>query len=156
MKTLFSTLLVLVAMVSCNCQKATTSQSNLTSNETMKQTQEIPVLEYEALTRGSYHKITIENNKVMVILGRGAKPIAFDITSEDLVNLAELYSKVDKEGLQNLKAPTEKRFYDGAAIAHFRVIEGDKTYESCAFDGGFPPAEIKEIVDKIIEVSEKK
>ncbi|MDK2771345.1 MAG: hypothetical protein KYX68_03820, partial [Flavobacterium sp.] len=65
-------------------------------------------------------------------------------------------SKVDKEGLQNLKAPTEKRFYDGAAIAHFRVIEGDKTYESCAFDGGFPPAEIKEIVDKIIEVSEKK
>lgn len=156
MKTLFSTFLVLIAMVSCNCQKATTSQSNLISNEIMKQTQEIPVLEYEAMSRGFYQKITIEKNKAMVISGRGAKPIAFDITSEDLVNLAELYSKVDKEGLQNLKAPTEKRFYDGAAIAHFRVIEGDKTYESCAFDGGLPPAEIKEIVDKIIEVSEKK
>ena len=156
MKTLFSTLLLLVAMVSCNCQKATTSQSNLVSDETMKQTQEIPVLEYEAMSRGFYQKITIENNRAIVTSGRGTKPVAFDISSEDLTILAEFYSKVDKEGLKDLKAPSEKRFYDGAAIAHFRIIEGEKSYQSSDFDGGFPPAEIKEIVEKVIEISEKK
>lgn len=156
MKTLFSIFLVLVALVSCNCQKATTEKSSLVNKETMKQSQESPVLEYEAMSRGFYQKISIQNNKAIVTSGRNSKPIAFDISSEDLAKLTELYADVDKEGLKDLKDPTQKRFYDGAPIAKFRVIEGDTTYETVDFDGGFPPAEIKEIVEKVIEVSQKK
>lgn len=156
MKTLFSTFLVIVALVSCNCQKATTEKSNLTSKETMKNSQETPVLEYEATSRGFFQKISIQNNKAIVISGRDTKPVAFDISNEDLNQLTELFNKVDKEGLKDLKDPTQKRFYDGAPIAKFRIIEGNTTYETVDFDGGFPPTEIKELVEKVIEVSQKK
>jgi hypothetical protein len=156
MKTLFSTFLIIAVLVSCNCQKAATNKSNLKANEAMKQTQEMPVLEYEAMSRGFYQKISIENNKVIVTSGRDSKPIGFDISEDDLNQLVELYDKVDKEGLKDLKDPTQKRFYDGAPIAKFRIIEGDVTYETTDFDGGFPPAEIKEIVEKVIQVSQKK
>lgn len=155
MKALFYTFLAVVALVSCNCQKATTENSNLATPETMKQTQEMPVLEYEEMTRGMYRKIVIQNNKAILSLGRDSKPIGFDISNEDLAILARLYSKVDKEGLKNLKDPTQKRFYDGAPIAHFKVVDGDKEYQTVDFDGGFPPEEIKEIVEKVIEVTEK-
>ncbi len=155
MKVLFYTFLAIVMLVSCNCQKATTEKSNLTETTYMKQVQEMPVLEYEALSRGYYHKIIIEKNKAIVTSGRNSKPIAFDISDEDLAKLNELFSKVDKKGLKDLKDPTQKRFYDGAPIAHFKVIDGDEIYQSCEFDGGFPPAEIKEIVEKVIEVTQK-
>ena len=155
MKTIFSTFLIIAVLVSCNCQKATTSPSNLAANETMKQTQEMPILEYEAMSRGFYQKITITNGKAILNSGRNSKPIAFDISNEDLVKLAELYSKVNKNGLKDLKDPTQKRFYDGAPIANFKIVDGEKTYQTVDFDGGFPPAEIKEIVEKVIEVTQK-
>ena len=156
MKALLYTFLAVVALVSCNCQKATTEKSSLATTENMKLTQEMPVLEYEAMSRGFFQKITIENNKAIVTSGRDSKPIAFDISNEDLVILAKLYAEVDKEGLKDLKDPTQKRFYDGAPIAHFKIVDGDKTYQTVDFDGGFPPEEIKEIVEKVIEVSQKK
>ena len=156
MKTLFYTFLGIVALVSCNCQKATTSQSNLVSNnQTMKQSQELPILEYEEMSRGIYRKIVIENNRAILTAGRNSKPIAFDISEEDFAILAKLYVAVNKEELKDLKDPTQKRFYDGAPIAHFKIVEGDKEYQTVDFDGGFPPAEIKEIVEKVIEVTQK-
>lgn len=155
MKTILYTFLAIVALVSCNCQKATTTSSNLTASETMKLAQEMPILEYEAMSRGFYQKIRIENNKAILTSGINTKPIGFDISDEDLSKLATLYAKVDKEGLKNLKDPTQKRFYDGAPIANFKIIDGEKTYQTVDFDGGFPPAEIKEIVEKVIEVTQK-
>lgn len=156
MKTLFSTFLVIVALVSCNCQKATTEKSNLTSTETMKQSQETPVLEYEAMSRGYFKKITISGNVATVISVLDGKPETKTISNEDLAELKTLFEKVDKEGLKDLKDPTQKRFYDGAPIAKFRVIEGENVYETVDFDGGIPPTEIKEIVEKVIEISQKK
>lgn len=155
MKTLFYIFIAIVALVSCNCQKATTEKSNLATTETMKQTQEMPILEYEAMSRGFYQKIRIENNKAILTSGRDTKSIAFDISNEDLLKLQELYLKVDKQGLKDLKDPTQKRFYDGAPIANFKIIDGEKTYQTVDFDGGFPPSEIKEIVEKVIEVTQK-
>jgi hypothetical protein len=53
------------------------------------------------------------------------------------------------DSLPKLKAPTEKRFYDGAAIANFKITFKDSTYETTSFDHGFPPKEIKKFVNKI-------
>ena len=155
MKTLFYTFIGIVALESCNCQKVTTEKSNLVTTETMKQSQEAPVLEYEEMSRGIYRKIVIEKNRAVLTAGRDSKPIAFDISEEDFEILAKLYAAVNKEGLKDLKDPTQKRFYDGAPIAHFKIVEGDKEYQTVDFDGGFPPAEIKEIVEKVIEVTQK-
>lgn len=156
MNSLLSIFIALLTTASCSTQKATSNHSNRTvKEETKTQVQEMPILEYEAMSRGFYQKITIEKNKAIVTSGRNTKPIAFDISNDDMLALIELYKNVNKEGLKDLKDPTQKRFYDGAPIAHFKIIDGENTYQTVDFDGGFPPAEIKEIVEKVIEVTQK-
>jgi hypothetical protein len=154
MKTLVSFILGLLMLTSCNSQKAVAEKESVTTKEMTKQ-KKLPVLEYEALSRGYYRKITIENQQVTVIAARNVKPVIFSISDEDWKELVNLYITVDKEGLADLESPTQKRFYDGAPIANFRVIEGDTIYESGAFDGGIPPQAIEKIVNKIIEIADK-
>lgn len=156
MNSLLSIFIALLTTASCSTQKAPSNQSNRTFKEETKiQVQEMPILEYEVMSRGFYQKITIEKNKAIVVSGRNTKPIAYDISNDDMLVLLELYKNVNKEGLKDLKDPTQKRFYDGAPIARFKIIDGENTYETVDFDGGFPPAEIKEIVEKVIEVTQK-
>ncbi|AWM13575.1 hypothetical protein NHF50_06540 [Flavobacterium sp. NRK F10] len=153
MKTLATFILGLMTLTGCNCQKAVTEKENITSQEIMKQ-QTIPVLEYEAFTRGFYQKITVTDQKVSVVTTRNGKAVVTPISDKDWEELQSLYATVDKEGLATLESPTQKRFYDGAPIANLRVIDGDKIYESAAFDGGFPPQAIEKIVNKLIEVAD--
>lgn len=143
-----------ITFASCNCQKTAAEKNNLTSESTMKQ-ELTPVLEYEANTRGFYNKITVANQTITVIKERDGKPTETKISDADWSELLSLYKAVKKEGLATLKAPTEKRFYDGAPIANFRVITKDNAFESAAFDGGYPPAEIEKIVNKLIEIADK-
>ena len=53
------------------------------------------------------------------------------------------------EDLNDYKAPTEKRFHDGAAIGKLKITYQGKTYESTEFDHGNPPVEIEKFVDKL-------
>ena len=66
------------------------------------------------------------------------------------------FQKVDLEEIPNLKAPTEKLFHDGAAMANLKVTYKGKTYESQTFDNGFPPEKIKNLVNTILSFSKKK
>jgi hypothetical protein len=68
---------------------------------------------------------------------------------EHLVSKGTKINKLDLENLTNLKAPTEKRFYDGAAIANLKIIYNGKIYQSSDFDHGFPPMQIKRVVEMI-------
>lgn len=115
------------------------------------------VLEYTANTRGFYQKITIENQMVSVSKDRSGneKPVATKISEKDWKELVSYFETIDLDNLATLKAPTEKRFHDGAAIANLKVIYKDKTYETEAFDHGIPPAEIKKLVDKINTFAKK-
>jgi hypothetical protein len=143
-----------VTLTSCNCQKTAAEKSDLAAKTTMQE-KAIPTLEYEANTRGFYRKITIADKKAWVVPVRDGKAVERSISEADWNELVTLYASVNKEGLKDLKAPTEKRFYDGAPIAHFRVITKERTYESAEFDGGYPPVEIKNIVTKIIALGGK-
>jgi len=109
------------------------------------------VLEYTANTRGFYQKITIQNLMVFVSKDRSGneKPLATKISDADWKELAGYFETIELEGLPNLKAPTEKRFHDGAAIANLKIIFKDKEYKTTSFDHGYPPEAIKKIVDKI-------
>jgi hypothetical protein len=114
-------------------------------------------LEYTANTRGFYQKITIENQMVTVSKDRSGnnKVAATKISDKDWKELVGYFENIKLDNLATLKAPTEKRFYDGAAIANLKVIYKDKTYESESFDHGYPPAEIKKLVDKINSFAKK-
>ena len=115
------------------------------------------VIEYTANTRGFYQKITVKNQLVTVSKDRNGtdKPIAVKIADADWKELVECFKTIELDSLAKLKAPTEKRFYDGAAIANVKISYKDKTYESASFDHGFPPKEIKKFVTKITALAKK-
>lgn len=146
--------LTVVTLTSCNCQKTAAEKSDLAAKTTMQE-KAIPTLEYEANTRGYYRKITVSDKKAWVVPERNGKALERNISDADWNELVALYQSVNKEGLKDLKAPTEKRFYDGAPMANFRVITKEMTYQSATFDGGYPPAEIEKIVNKIIAIGDK-
>lgn len=146
--------LTVVTLTSCNCQKTAAEKSDLAAKTAMQE-KAIPTLEYEANTRGYYRKITISDKKAWVVPERNGKTVTLNISDTDWNELVTLYQSVNKEGLKDLKAPTEKRFYDGAPMANFRVITKEMTYQSATFDGGYPPAEIEKIVTKIIAIGDK-
>jgi hypothetical protein len=115
------------------------------------------VIEYTANTRGFYQKITVKNQMVTVSKDRNGndKPVAVKISDADWNELVNCFKKVKLDSLAKLKAPTEKRFYDGAAIADLKITYKDKKYESTSFDHGFPPKEIKKFVNKITSFAKK-
>ena len=115
------------------------------------------ILEYTANTRGFYQKISIKDQMVSVSKDRSGmdEPVTTKISDADWKELVGYFENINLDGLPSLKAPTEKRFHDGAAIANLKVIYKDKAYETKAFDHGYPPAEIKKIIDKINSFAKK-
>lgn len=115
------------------------------------------VLEYSANTRGFYQKITIQDQMVSVSKDRSGneKPVSVKISEKDWKELVAYFETIELESLATLKAPTEKRFHDGAAIADLKVTYKDKTYQTEAFDHGYPPEAIKKLVTKINSFAKK-
>jgi hypothetical protein len=107
-------------------------------------------IEYKAYSRGFYQLITIENQMGFVTKMRDDKPIAFRLSIADWNNLNSAIQELDLDSLSQLKAPTEKRLFDGAAIANLKITKQGKRYESQSFDHGYPPAEIEKIVNKML------
>ena len=109
------------------------------------------IVEYTATTRGFFQKITVKNQEVFVSKDRNSTEIrnSTKISDADWKELINDFQAINLEEIPNLKAPTEKRFYDGAPIANLKITFKDKTYESQSFDHGFPPAEIEKLVKKI-------
>lgn len=116
------------------------------------------VLEYTANTRGFYQKITIQDQMVSVSKDRSGNdmPVAIKISDKDWKELVGYFDAVELDSLSTLKAPTEKRFHDGAAIANLKVTHKDKVYETADFDHGYPPEAIKKLVAKINSFAKEK
>jgi len=111
-------------------------------------------IEYSTLSKGSYRLITINKKDISVINKRDAKPIIKACGEKDWDNLIYALKPVDIENLPNLKAPTQKRLFDGAAIASLVITYNGNTYKSASFDHGNPPKEIESIVKEILSISE--
>lgn len=109
------------------------------------------VVEYTANTRGFYQKITVKNQMVTVSKDRNGNdnPIPTKISDADWKELLDCFKMIELDSLSKLKAPTKKRFNDGAAIANLKIKFKEKPYETTDFDDGFPPKEIKKFVNKI-------
>ena len=113
-------------------------------------------IEYTANSRGLYNNSIIENKTVSVTNNRGGKPASNSLTDAQWNALIKEFQKVNLEQIPSLKAPTQKRFHDGAAMANLKITYKGKTYESQTFDNGFPPEKIKNLVNTILSFSSKK
>lgn len=112
---------------------------------------EATVIEYTANSRGFYQKIMLKNQMLTVSKDRNGndKLVPKKLSDAEWKELVTCFKTVDLDSLSKLKAPTEKRFYDGAAIANLKITFKDKAYETTSFDHGFPPKEIKKFVNTI-------
>lgn len=144
MKTL--SLILLTLMMSKSCSKET--QNDIANS----------VIEYSADTRGFHLKIIVANKKATISQGRGTENPSEEvvISDSDWKELVTEFQKVNLDEVPTLKGPTQKRFYDGAAIANLKIRYQDKNYETLAFDHGFPPPAIEKLVNKIVSLSKQK
>jgi hypothetical protein len=112
-------------------------------------------IEYTANSRGLYNSTVVENKIVSVTKTRDGKPVSNSLTDAQWSSLIKEFQKVNLEEIPSLKAPTQKRFHDGAAMANLKITYKGKTYESQTFDNGFPPEKIKNLVNTILSFSKK-
>jgi hypothetical protein len=132
---------LLFVCMGCNSSKSTLKPTT--------QNHETLVIEYVANTRGFYQKLVVQNHTVSSTNDRNGQqsPAIQKVSDDDWNFLISELNKVVLDELPNLKAPTEQRFYDGAAIASLKITLDGKTYETKDFDDGFPPAEIQKVVE---------
>lgn len=130
-------LLTIFIGVGCSSQKKTDMASTM--------------IEYSAMSRGYYKKIVVQNQTVSVTNGRDAQPVENKIDKANWDKIIAEFEKIDVEKISTLKAPTEKRFYDGAAIGNLKITQNQKTYETQGFDNGFPPKEIEKLVNLLTD-----
>ena len=151
---------LLITIVSCNCQKNTT-QSNVvaTNSDKIEATMQVdvPVIKYEANSRGLAFAVKVENQILYVSRVRDFKDYEekIKISDSDWKEIVTLTKAVDLSKVKDLKWPTEKRYYDGAALANITFISGGVEYPANGFDHGFPPVEIEKLVNKILKLTEK-
>ena len=93
---------------------------------------------YQALSRGFYLNVEIKGDKMTIIRERDALGNNYILSNADAKDLSKLYGKVNLKELNDYKAPTEKRFYDGAAIGTLMINYQGKSYNSQGFDHGTP------------------
>lgn len=117
----------------------------------MKSTQ----IEYSAMSRGYYKSIVVENKSVSVVKERNAEAVKSKINDAKWNEIVSAYSKVNLDNLSTLKAPTDKRTYDGAAIGNLKITKDGKIYETAGFDNGFPPKEIEKLVNLLVDLSKE-
>lgn len=141
MKTLSLIFLALFLSKSCSNE----AQNDITNT----------ALQYTATTRGFYQKIVIINQKATISRDRNGEksPEEITISDKDWKEIIGYFAKIDLEKVPTLKDPTQKRFYDGAAIANLKIRYQDKNYETIDFDHGFPPAAIENLVNKIVSLA---
>jgi hypothetical protein len=126
-------------------------------NSAKAQNMETAVIEYTANTRGFYQKITVKNQMLMVSKDRDGKdkPVPKKLSDADWKEIVDCFRTIELDSMSKLKAPTEKRFYDGAAIAILKITLKEKEYETSSFDHGFPPKEIKKFVNTITSLAKE-
>ena len=156
MKKIAVLLVFFFAIVGCNNQKKVVENDSKTKSEVKEY--KVPKIEYEASSRGFYEKITIENQMVSVVNERDAKDNGETVKISDDVNkeLNSYLNSVKLDQVATYKDPTQKRFYDGAAIANLKITVDGVEYKTVDFDHGFPPVEIEKLVNKIVSFGVKR
>jgi hypothetical protein len=155
---------IVLTITSCNCQKKTTESNvvanSASSNEAVsnnKTQSTVPTIYYDATTRGFFLAIKVENKKLYISKDRDFKEYSVEkqISDADWKEISALVKAVDLEKVKDLKWPTEKRYYDGAAHANITFESKGVKYPANGFDHGFPPAEVEKLVNKITKLAEQ-
>ena len=168
MKIIFSILTLLTISLSCNSTKESAAESkepvvaSKPNTEAMTKKSDVvgehystSEVTYKATSRGFFEFVQISGEKVSISNDRNLQEIEkYTIDEKTSKELSRLIQDVDTQNLRKLKAPTDKRLYDGAAHATLTIRTGDMAMMSPTFDHGFPPKEIEALVNKVLSIKE--
>lgn len=167
MKFLFSLFALVILTESCNSSKEAVSNSKEATAETQSKSSIVKdkndivqdnysnAVTYKAQSRGSFIFIQIKGKELLFSEDVNLQNVStFTCEEKDLKEIERLLKAVNRETFQKLKAPTEKRLYDGAAHATLAIMQGDVELITPTFDHGYPPEEIKAIVNKVLSIKE--
>ncbi len=169
MKILFSLFTLLMVTESCNSTKEAVTNSKETETVVASRpSKDMPMeksdivngnyytaVTYQALSRGSFIYISISKSNVSISEDKNLMEIdKYTCKAEDWEALNKLLAKVKLETFQELKAPTDKRLFDGAAHATLAIRQGDVQFKTPSFDHGYPPEAIEAIVNKVLSIKE--
>ncbi len=136
-----------VLIISEECNQSKSEQTNDNSDVSVS---------YQAISRGFFKQLTFKNAHLLYSEDPNEKIVdTFKLATKEWNEILALSSKINLENIENLKAPTSKRLYDGAAHTNISIFNKSKRYVSPTFDEGYPPEEIKALVNKMLTISEK-
>jgi hypothetical protein len=136
-------LLLLTIFIGTSCSSQKTADMTATQ------------IEYTAVSRGLFKKILVQDKTVSVTNGRNTEAVETKIDDAKWNQIVDAFSKINLDTVPTLKAPTEKRFYDGAAIGNLTITQNQKTYQTKGFDNGFPPKEIEKLVNLLVDFAKE-
>ena len=100
------------------------------------------------------HRNEDHNQEISVSRERDSsdKGATSKISDADWNELIGYFEKIELDSLSTYKDPTQKRVYDGAAIAELIINYKEKEYQTKNFDHGYPPIEIEKFVNKLVSL----
>lgn len=131
------TVVFLLLITSCAAQKANNAMLDI---------------RYEASTRGTSRVLQVKNDTIVYKNNEKEKTIV--LTSEVRKEMEALLAQIAIEKMEHFKAPSKERAHDGALHAVLKIRKGAEEYVSTTFDDGNPPAELKALVDYLMEIVE--
>lgn len=102
---------------------------------------------YDAHTRGRFEKITLTSDNLTYKTRQKSETTS--LSEEQKNSLNKEISKIDLNKIDQLTAPTNERFHDGAMHTFISIKQGEKLYTSITFDDTNPPAELLPICNLI-------
>lgn len=98
---------------------------------------------YKAETRGSSFRLHFKGNTITLEDNNNEKLTT--LSNSQVKKINELVLKIKLSEMEALKAPSNKRFSDGALSANFSIKKDSKSYMSSDFDHGNPPKKLKNL-----------
>lgn len=105
-------------------------------------------IEYKAQTRGALYEILVEGNLLSFKSYNDSKTIV--LTKEQIKALTNEINNINLKAINDIEAPTSKRFTDGVMIAYFKINRAENSYKSSEFDHEYPPKELQTLFKILI------
>ncbi|MDO6760539.1 hypothetical protein Q4566_10045 [Tamlana sp. 2_MG-2023] len=155
MKLISLFLCCLMTVKSCGTVHPSKSGDSLAESEASQVPSETMItFEYTATTRGSYQKISVIENMVVVSKKRGKPGSPVVLEASEWKKLLSILEPIPLKDLNTIKAPSQDFAFDGAAKATLKITSNEKTYETPPFDHGNPPKELETLVKELLSISE--
>jgi hypothetical protein len=108
---------------------------------------------YEAMSRGFFKSVVIENKKVYIINQREGERQEVLLSDNEWKELVAAFKEIKLDEMKSMKAPTDKRTYDGAMQANITITLKGEIYTTPGFDHQYPPKRVEKFINKLVSLT---